>query len=53
MQLCYLWQPNWLELISRYEAISSDKITDTVKITLALQNVKGNLAQSLNVSISD
>ena len=29
------------------------KITDTVKITLALQNVKGNLAQSLNVSISD
>ena len=29
------------------------KISDTVKITLALQNVKGKLAQSLNVSISD
>ena len=38
---------------SKYEAISSEKISDTVKITLALQNVKGNLAQSLNVSISD
>ena len=44
---------HWLELISKYEAISSEKITDTVKITPALQNVKGNLAQSLNVSISD
>ena len=42
-----------LELISKYVAISSEKITDTVKITLALQNVKGTLAQSLNVSISD
>ena len=49
IQLCY----HWLELISKYEAISSEKITDTVKITLALQNVKGNLAQSFNVSISD
>ena len=44
---------HWLELISKYEAISSEKITDTVKITLALQNVKENLAQSLNVSISN
>ena len=44
---------HWLELISKYEAISLEKISDTVKITLALQNVKGNLAQSLNVSISD
>ena len=44
---------HWLELISKHEAISSEKISDTVKITLALQNVKGNLAQSLNVSISD
>ena len=44
---------HWLELISKYEAISSEKISDTVKITLALQNVKKNLAQSLNVSISD
>ena len=43
----------WLELISKYEAISSEKITDTVKITLALQNVKGNLVQALNVSIND
>ena len=44
---------HWLELTPKYEAISSEKISDTVKITLALQNVKGNLAQSLNVSISD
>ena len=44
---------HWLELISKYEAVNSEKISDTVKITLALQNVKGNLAQSLNVSISD
>ena len=44
---------HWLELNSKYEAISSEKITDTVEITLALQNGKGNLAQSLNVSISD
>ena len=43
---------HWLELISKYEAISSEKISDTVKITLALQNVKGNLAQSFNVSIN-
>ena len=28
------------------------KISDTVKITLALQNVRANLAQSLNVSVS-
>ena len=33
---------HWLELISnfsKYEAVSSEKISDTVKITLALQNV--------------
>ena len=48
-QQCY----HWLELISKYEAISSEKISDTAKITLALQNVKGNLTQSLNVSLSD
>ena len=29
------------------------KISDTVKITLAFQNVKGNIAQSLNVSVSE
>ena len=44
---------HWLEPISKYEAVSSEKISDTVKIALALQNVKGNLAQSLNVSVSD
>ena len=42
-----------LELVSKYEAISCEKVTDTVKITLALQNVRGNLAQFLNVSVSD
>ena len=27
----------WIELISKYEAPSNEKISDTVKITLALQ----------------
>ena len=31
----------------------SEKISDTVKITLALQNVRGDLVQSLNVSVSE
>ena len=49
IQQCY----HWLELISKYEALSGEKITDRVKITLALQNIRGNPAQSLNVNISD
>ena len=44
---------HWLEFIPKYAAISSDKIADTVNITLALQNVRGNPAQSLNVSVSE
>ena len=45
---------HWLELISKYEAsVSGEKVSDTIKITLALQNVRGNLAQSLNVSVSE
>ena len=44
---------HWLELISKYETLSGEKITDRVKITLALQKVRGTLAQSLNVSVSD
>ena len=35
-----------MERISKYEALNGEKITDTVKITLALQNVRGNLAPS-------
>ena len=35
------------------ESISSEKISDTVKITMALQHVRGNLALSLNVSVSE
>ena len=44
---------HWLELISKYEALNGEKVSDTIKITLALQNVRGNLAQSLNVSVSE
>ena len=42
-QQCY----RWLELISKYEAINGENVTDKRKITLALQNVRGNLAQPL------
>ena len=34
-----------------HDALSGEEVSDTVKITLALQNVRGNLAQSLNVSV--
>ena len=37
----------------KYEALSGEKVTDTVKETLALQNVRGNLAQSLSFSVGD
>ena len=32
---------HWLELISKYESLSSEKIAPSIKITLALQNVRG------------
>ena len=47
IQQCY----HWLELISKYEAVSSEKISDSVKITLALQMSKGTLL-SLSTSAS-
>ena len=50
---CHSATLHWPELIPKYEALNSEKISDTVKITLALQNVRGNLAQSLNVSVSE
>ena len=34
---------HWLELISKYESLSSEKIASSIKITLALQNVRGPL----------
>ena len=42
---------HWLELISRYESFSSEKIASNVKITLALQNVRGPPANALSLSI--
>ena len=44
---------HWLDLVSKYEALCGEKVTDTVRITLALQAVKGNPPQSLNVTASD
>ena len=44
---------HWLQLISNYEAHIDEKITDTMRPPLALQNVKGSLAQSLKASVSD
>ena len=49
IQQCY----DSLEFTSKHEALSGEKVSDTVKITLALQNVRGNLAQSSDVSVSD
>ena len=43
---------HWLELISKYEALSGVKFTNAVKITLALQSARGNLAQPLKISVS-
>ena len=36
---------HWLELISKYESLSSEKIASSIKITLALQNMRGPLAK--------
>ena len=45
---------HWLELISKYESLSSEKIASSIKITLALQkNVRGPLANALSVSINE
>ena len=40
---------HWLELISKYESLSSEKIAPSIKITLALQNVRGSLANALQM----
>ena len=44
---------HWLELISKYESLSSEKIADSIEITLALQNVRGPLANALSLSITE
>ena len=44
---------HWLELISKYESLSSEKIASSIKITLALQNVRGPLANALSLSITE
>ena len=44
---------HWLELISKYESLSSEKIASIIKITLALQNVRGPLANALSLSINE
>ena len=44
---------HWLELISRYESLNSEKIASSIKITLALQNVRGPLANALSLSINE
>ena len=43
---------HWLELISKYESLSSEKIGSSIRITLALQNVRGPLANALCLSIN-
>ena len=43
---------HWLELISKYESLSTEKIASNIKITLALQNVRGPLANALSLSIN-
>ena len=44
---------DWLKLISKYESPNSEKIASSIKITLALQNVRGPLANALSFSIND
>ena len=44
---------HWMELISKYEALSGEKTTDAVTHTLTHQKDRSNLAQSLNISVSD
>ena len=44
---------HWLELISKYESLNSEKIASSIKITLALQNVRGPLANALSLSITE
>ena len=44
---------HWLELISKYESLNSEKIASSIKITLALQNVRCPLANALSLSITE
>ena len=41
---------HWLELIRKYESLSSEKIASNIKITLAFQNVRGPLANVLSLN---
>ena len=42
-----------LELISKYESLNPEKIASSIKITLALQNVRGPFANALSLSINE
>ena len=42
----------WLECISKYEVVTGEKVTDTVKITFVLQNVKKAISLSLCMSVA-
>ena len=43
----------WLEFISKYVSLSSEKLASSIEITLALQNVRGPLANALSLSINE
>ena len=44
---------HWLELISKYESLISEKIASSMKTTLALQSVRGPLANAVSFSINE
>ena len=44
---------HWLELISKRESLNSKKLASNIKITLALQNIRGPFARALSLSISE
>ena len=44
---------HWLELISKYESLSSETIASSIKITLALQMFVVPLANALSLSINE
>ena len=44
---------HWLELISKYKSLNSEKIASSIEITLALQNARGPLANALSLDINE
>ena len=43
----------WLELISKYESLSSEKIASSINIALALQDVHEPLTNDLSLSVNE